>query len=181
MPDDSVEDAGPSDPLSGLAFATKDLFMNVGAGLADYPVVVSRIISSKEENRAGITAEFALDSTQGVSGIVGTAVRAPMDFTLGLASGFHNLPKSFGDDTVRVRHVERITGFQSGLKAAGKVNQVPSQVVISRSPTNEITELRIRTLRWDHRTCFAPHERRHRKRPSGMPERIRTGTWRCSM
>jgi hypothetical protein len=41
-----------------------------------------------------------------------------MDFTLGLAQGFHNAPKLYGDDTVR--DPENITGFHSGLKAAGK-------------------------------------------------------------
>jgi hypothetical protein len=121
MPDTSIEDVGPSNPLSGLALATRGLVEDVALGLADYPVALSRVMSAKGENRAGMTAEFALDGSKGVSGIVGTSIRAPMDFTLNLASGFHNLPKSFGDDTVRVRHVERITGFQSGLKAAGKV------------------------------------------------------------
>jgi hypothetical protein len=121
MPDTTIEDVGPSNPLSGLASATRGLVEDVALGLADYPVAVSKVMSAKGENRAGMAAEFALDGSKGVSGIVGTGIRAPMDFTLGLASGFHNLPKAYGDDTVRVRHVERITGFQSGLKAAGKV------------------------------------------------------------
>lgn len=40
-----------------------------------------------------------------------------MDFTLSLAQGFHNAPKLYGDD---VRPTQKITGFGSGLKAAGK-------------------------------------------------------------
>lgn len=40
-----------------------------------------------------------------------------MDFSLGLAQGFHNAPKLYGDD---VRPTQKITGFGSGLKAAGK-------------------------------------------------------------
>lgn len=40
-----------------------------------------------------------------------------MDFSLGLAQGFHNAPKLYGDD---VRPAQKITGFGSGLKAAGK-------------------------------------------------------------
>jgi len=43
-----------------------------------------------------------------------------MDFTLGLARGFHNAPKLYGDDTVRPQ--EKVTDLQSGLKAAGKVS-----------------------------------------------------------
>ena len=42
-----------------------------------------------------------------------------MDFTLGLARGFHNAPKLYGDESVRP--ADKITDFQSGLKAAGKV------------------------------------------------------------
>lgn len=41
-----------------------------------------------------------------------------MDLTLAIAQGFHNAPRLYGDKTVR-RPV-RITGIQSGLKAAGK-------------------------------------------------------------
>lgn len=41
-----------------------------------------------------------------------------MEFTLSLAKGFHNAPKLYGDDTVRKQ--EKITSFQSGLKAAGR-------------------------------------------------------------
>jgi hypothetical protein len=41
-----------------------------------------------------------------------------MDFTLGVARGFHNAPKLYGDDTVRPQ--AKVTDFQSGLKAAGK-------------------------------------------------------------
>lgn len=42
-----------------------------------------------------------------------------MDFTLGLARGFHNAPKLYGDESVR--QADKVTGLQSGLKAAGKV------------------------------------------------------------
>lgn len=41
-----------------------------------------------------------------------------MDFSLGLAKGFHNAPKLYGDETVRKQ--EKITNFSSGLKAAGR-------------------------------------------------------------
>ena len=41
-----------------------------------------------------------------------------MDFTLSLAQGFHNAPRLYGDKTVRP--LEKVTGFRSGLKAAGK-------------------------------------------------------------
>jgi hypothetical protein len=43
------------------------------------------------------------------------------DFTASLAQGLHNAPKLYGDKTVRPP--EKITGWQSGLKAAGKVRR----------------------------------------------------------
>jgi hypothetical protein len=41
-----------------------------------------------------------------------------MNFCLGLAKGFRNIPKLYNDDTVRP--AEKITGISSGLKVAGK-------------------------------------------------------------
>ncbi len=51
--------------------------------------------------------------------IVGAGLKSPMDFTLSLARGFHNAPKLYGDESVR--QADKVTGLQSGLKAAGKV------------------------------------------------------------
>ncbi|SLM37934.1 glycosyltransferase family 1 protein [Lasallia pustulata] len=65
-----------------------------------------------------ISLEAALGAGKGVGRIVGAGLKSPMDFTLGLARGFHNAPKIYGDESVRTP--EKITGFQSGLKAAGK-------------------------------------------------------------
>ena len=44
---------------------------------------------------------------------------APMDMTLNISRGFGNLPKLYGDKTVRKE--EKVTGIASGLGAAGKV------------------------------------------------------------
>lgn len=68
-----------------------------------------------------ITLESAIGAGKGVSRIVGAGLKSPMDFTLGLARGFHNAPKLYGDDSVRPQ--EKVTDFQSGLKAAGKVRK----------------------------------------------------------
>ncbi|KAL3423468.1 glycosyltransferase family 28 domain-containing protein [Phlyctema vagabunda] len=72
----------------------------------------------KEFDPRGITLESAIGAGKGVSRIVGAGLKSPMDFTLGLARGFHNAPKLYGDDTVRPQ--AKVTDFQSGLKAAGK-------------------------------------------------------------
>lgn len=74
----------------------------------------------KEFDPSNITLESAIGASKGISRIVGAGLKSPMDFTMGLARGFHNAPKLYGDDTVRPQ--ERVTDFQSGLKAAGKVS-----------------------------------------------------------
>jgi hypothetical protein len=45
-------------------------------------------------------------------------LKGPLDLMSALSGGFHNAPKLYGDTTVR--HAAPISGFQSGLKAAGK-------------------------------------------------------------
>ncbi|MCJ1386371.1 hypothetical protein MMC17_009497 [Xylographa soralifera] len=65
-----------------------------------------------------ISFDTALGAGKGVGRIVGAGLKSPMDFTLSLAKGFHNAPKLYGDESVR--QSDRITGFQSGIRAAGK-------------------------------------------------------------
>lgn len=73
----------------------------------------------KEVEPSQITLESAIGAGKGVSRIIEAGMKSPLDFTLSLARGFHNAPKLYGDDTVRPS--EKVTDFQSGLKAAGKV------------------------------------------------------------
>jgi UDP:flavonoid glycosyltransferase YjiC (YdhE family) len=65
-----------------------------------------------------VTLETAVTGAKAAGKIVSAGIKSPMDFTLSLARGFHNAPKLYGDDTVR--HNEKITNLQSGLKVAGK-------------------------------------------------------------
>ena len=62
--------------------------------------------------------DTALGTGKGVSRIIGAGFNAPMEFTMGLAKGFHNAPKLYGDDTVR--KADQVTDFRSGVKAATK-------------------------------------------------------------
>jgi hypothetical protein len=82
----------------------------------------SRTRTPKEFDPSTLTLENAIGAGKGISRIVGAGIKSPMDFTLGIARGFHNAPKLYGDDTVRPQ--EKVTDFQSGLKAAGKVNKL---------------------------------------------------------
>lgn len=74
---------------------------------------------SSEGNDYQLSLDAAIGAGKGVSRIVGAGLKSPMDFTLSLAKGFHNAPKLYGDESVR--QADRVTGFQSGLRAAGKV------------------------------------------------------------
>jgi hypothetical protein len=62
--------------------------------------------------------KVALRAEKDASAVAIGTIRAPMDFTLAVARGFHNAPKLYGDDTVRA--TEKIKNLQSGLKAARK-------------------------------------------------------------
>jgi hypothetical protein len=76
---------------------------------------------TKEFDPSQLTIENATRATKGAARIVVAGLKSPMDFTLGIARGFHNAPKLYGDDTVRPQ--AKVTDFQSGLKAAGKVSK----------------------------------------------------------
>jgi hypothetical protein len=62
--------------------------------------------------------ESAVDTGKGLARIVGAGFKSPMDFSLNVAKGLHNVPKLYGAD---VRQVDKVTDFQSGLRTAAKV------------------------------------------------------------
>ncbi|KAI4220457.1 MAG: hypothetical protein LQ349_008081 [Xanthoria aureola] len=68
--------------------------------------------------RQRISLETAVGTSKGIGRIVGAGLKSPMDFTLSLARGFHNAPRLYGDESVR--HPDKVTGIQSGLRTAGK-------------------------------------------------------------
>ncbi|KAL9586204.1 MAG: hypothetical protein Q9212_001075 [Teloschistes hypoglaucus] len=78
--------------------------------------ITHRSPSDNQSERFSLDA--AVGSGKGLGRIVGAGLKSPLDFTLGLARGFHNAPKLYGDESVR--QPDKVTGIQSGLKAAGK-------------------------------------------------------------
>ncbi|KFY08589.1 hypothetical protein V492_06091 [Pseudogymnoascus sp. VKM F-4246] len=70
------------------------------------------------ENAQGCADEIAEDITGGLRKTGGAIIKTPIDLSTAVAQGFHNAPRLYGDETVR--RPTRITGIQSGLKAAGK-------------------------------------------------------------
>jgi hypothetical protein len=75
--------------------------------------------NSSQHNYGQVALGTGKSAGKGVARIIGAGLKSPLDFTHGLARGFHNAPKLYGDKTVR--EADKITGFQSGLVAAGKV------------------------------------------------------------
>ncbi|KAI0106144.1 glycosyltransferase family 1 protein [Hypoxylon sp. NC0597] len=61
--------------------------------------------------------EYLHELEEGVGKAGRALAHAPVDLAMALAQGFHNAPRLYGDETVR-RPI-RVTGIQSGLKAAG--------------------------------------------------------------
>ncbi|KAF2732692.1 UDP-Glycosyltransferase/glycogen phosphorylase [Polyplosphaeria fusca] len=65
----------------------------------------------------GMNAEAAVGTGKGLGRIVGAGFKSPMEFSLNVAKGFHNVPKLYGDE---VRQVDKVTDLQSGVKTAVK-------------------------------------------------------------
>ena len=72
---------------------------------------------SDEHPAQDLVQELAEDTGQGFAKTGEALAKAPMDLSLAIAQGFHNAPRLYGDDTVRTP--PRISGFHSGLRAAG--------------------------------------------------------------
>ncbi|OMP82436.1 Sterol 3-beta-glucosyltransferase, partial [Diplodia seriata] len=73
--------------------------------------------NTADTEHTSFSVESALQSGKGVSRIVGAGMKVPMDVMLGLQRGFHNTSKLYGEEP---RQVEKVTGFSSGVKVAGK-------------------------------------------------------------
>ncbi|KAF2736729.1 hypothetical protein EJ04DRAFT_510838 [Polyplosphaeria fusca] len=61
--------------------------------------------------------QVAIGTGKGLGRIVGAGLKAPMTFTHGLARGFHNVPKLYGDET---REYENVVDLRSGLSVSAK-------------------------------------------------------------
>lgn len=91
------------------------------SGSYDSPITDQPSSNSSQHNYGQVALGTGKSAGKGVARIIGAGLKSPLDFTHGLARGFHNAPKLYGDTTVR--EADKITGFQSGLVAAGKVRQ----------------------------------------------------------
>lgn len=62
--------------------------------------------------------QTGVHTRKGIGRFTKALVQSPMEISMGFTKGFHNLPKSWGDDTVRPQ--AQVNGFLSGAMAAGK-------------------------------------------------------------
>lgn len=85
--------------------------------------------SNSDENTcdASKAVDAAIDTTKGITRIVGAGVRAPMDLSLAVTRGFHNAARLYGEEP---RHVDKVTGIKSGLKTSGKVSIASDQQLL---------------------------------------------------
>ena len=89
----------------------------------DAPVADDYVISdigsegSDEHPGQDLAQDLAEDTGHGFAKTGETLAKVPMDLSLAIAQGFHNAPRLYGDNTVRTP--PRISGFHSGLRAAG--------------------------------------------------------------
>ena len=74
--------------------------------------------SGFSEKMMGMNQESLAGTGKGVARIVGAGFKSPLDFSMNVAQGFHNVPKLYGGE---VRQVDKVTDLQSGLKTAAKV------------------------------------------------------------
>ncbi|KAF2268199.1 UDP-Glycosyltransferase/glycogen phosphorylase [Lojkania enalia] len=73
--------------------------------------------SSFSDRLHTMNADATLATGKGIGRIVGAGFKSPMDFSLNVARGFHNVPKLYGGE---VRQVDKVTDLQSGLRTAAK-------------------------------------------------------------
>lgn len=135
--------AAPPSVVSGTTTTTATSRV-VFTPAASTATVVSGTV--KAESDAGATATIttgkaevnpyaavATSTGMGVARIVGAGLKAPGVYTRGLARGFNNVPRLYGDETVREE--EKIDRVASGLAAAGKVCILASSFHSSCGPS----------------------------------------------
>ncbi|TQS37115.1 hypothetical protein Golomagni_02421 [Golovinomyces magnicellulatus] len=77
----------------------------------------NKIKISSDHSEENPVIEVAQAFRSGIGKSAGALVKSPMNLSLAIAQGLHNAPRLYGDRTVR--RPFRVTGFISGLKAAG--------------------------------------------------------------
>lgn len=104
----------PRTSTEGSTFASADSSISS----ADRPLATSKQVKDAQQPGLAESMESAVDTGKGLARMVGAGFKSPMDFSLGVAKGFHNAPKLYGAE---VRQVDKVTDLQSGIRTAAKV------------------------------------------------------------
>jgi hypothetical protein len=74
--------------------------------------------SNNPPKQADIMQPTGIHMSRGAGRLFKEIIQGPVDISNNLTRGLHNMPKMWGDDTVRPQ--ERVTDFRSGMKAVGR-------------------------------------------------------------
>ncbi len=74
--------------------------------------------TSGSSNDRDVMGPTGVHMTRGIGHFASALAKGPMDVAMGLTKGCHNLPKLWGDDTVRPH--AQVSDFKSGARAVGK-------------------------------------------------------------
>jgi hypothetical protein len=96
------------------------------ASSSDLPRSNTGLSSNFADNLKNMQVDSAVDTGKGLARIVGAGFKSPMDFSLNVAKGFHNVPKLYGGE---VRKVENVTDFKSGLTTAAKASDIMTKAL----------------------------------------------------
>ncbi|KAJ6786514.1 hypothetical protein PWT90_09429 [Aphanocladium album] len=108
----SVSNLSPASARNSILEEPKDQHKD-GNGIR----VRSRDTSDSETDR-DMMRHTGAHMSKGIGRFTTALVKGPMDVSMGLTKGTHNLPRLWGDDTVRPH--AQISDFKSGVRAVGK-------------------------------------------------------------
>lgn len=139
-PKEHYVDEGPWDPISGGFTAFVGAFTGMSKGLYDVPSETWRAMqmpfagpskgrSRTRQDTASLDGRASDDSrdmlrpsgihvSKGAGRFVRALVQGPVNISVNLTRGMHNIPKLWGDDTVRPQ--ERVSDLRTGVKAVGR-------------------------------------------------------------
>ncbi|XP_014558170.1 hypothetical protein COCVIDRAFT_25282 [Bipolaris victoriae FI3] len=142
---DTAMERDPTDPISGALLGCYDVVGGIMLGLAAGPIELGKQASplfhashSAKESPSQTTEEepkststpssdskriphaagkVALGTAKGLGRVVTTSLKSPALIMHSVTRGFHNLPKTYGEE---VRVYEEVTGLRSGLLVSAK-------------------------------------------------------------
>jgi hypothetical protein len=139
-PQEHYVDEGPWDPVSGGFTAFVGAVTGMSNGLYDVPSETWRAMQMPfvgpsidqprtPQDTASLSSRASDDSrdmlrpsgvhvTRGAGRFVRALVQGPVNISVNLTRGMHNIPKLWGDDTVRPQ--ERVSDMKTGVKAVGR-------------------------------------------------------------